>query len=172
MIVKFLQQMMRVSRDPRAELAPLWRTTVAEARAVRWYAQCGVADTLAGRFDMVTLVLAQILLRMEHEPMLKIPSALLTEWFVEEMDGQLREQGVGDVVVGKHVGRLMATLGGRIGALRDAGGDPALLEGAVLRNVTLGENGSAACVVAGLTALARRLARTDAAGLLQGRIAL
>ena len=53
--------------------------------------------------------------------MLKIPSALLTEWFVEEMDGQLREQGVGDVVVGKHVGRLMATLGGRIGALR--GGD-------------------------------------------------
>lgn len=172
MIVKALQQIFGFGRDARADLAPLWRAVVAEARAVRWYAQCGVADTLAGRFDMVTLVLGEVLLRMEREPDLGERAGLLTEWFVEDMDGQLREQGIGDVVVGKHIGRLMAILGGRIGALRDAGGDPALLEGAVLRNVTLGADGSAACVAAGLDDLAQRLARTDAAALLQGRIAL
>jgi cytochrome b pre-mRNA-processing protein 3 len=56
--------------------------------------------------------------------------ALLTELFVEDMDGQLRESGVGDVVVGKHIGKLMAVLGGRLGALRAAlaAGDAELVE--------------------------------------------
>jgi cytochrome b pre-mRNA-processing protein 3 len=36
------------------------------------------------------------------------------------MDGQLRESGIGDLVVGKHVGRLVSALGGRLGAFRAA----------------------------------------------------
>jgi len=54
------------------------------------------------------------------------------------MDGQLREQGVGDVVVGKHIGKLMGTLGGRLNAYRDAmdAGEDAMAE-AVRRDVTL-----------------------------------
>ena len=42
------------------------------------------------------------------------------------MDGQLRQMGIGDIVVGKHIGRMMSMLGGRIGAYRDGltGGRP------------------------------------------------
>ena len=125
-------------QDDRDTVRELWHRTVAIAREKEWYRDCGVADTLAGRFDMITLVLSLVMLRMEREDALIGPSARLTELFVEDMDGQLREQGVGDVVVGKHIGKLMATLGGRLGGYRDglASGEEALAE-AVRRNVTL-----------------------------------
>ncbi|MCP6606682.1 hypothetical protein NL500_31285, partial [Klebsiella pneumoniae] len=68
----------------------------------------------------VTLVLCLLLLRMERSADLKMHCALLTELFVTDMDGQLRESGVGDLVVGKHIGRLMSVLGGRLGAYHAA----------------------------------------------------
>ena len=124
--------------DDRDSVRELWHRTVAIAREKEWYRDCGVADTLGGRFDMITLVLSLVMLRMEREEALITPSARLTELFVEDMDGQLREQGVGDVVVGKHIGKLMGTLGGRLGAYREglAGGEDIMAE-AVRRNVTL-----------------------------------
>ena len=50
----------------------------------------------------------------------RLPDTLLAELFVEDMDGQLREFGVNDVVVGKRIGKLMSVLGGRLGAYRSA----------------------------------------------------
>jgi len=106
--------------DDHAEVRPLWFATVAAARDPLWYRELGVADTVEGRFDMITLVLALVLLRLEREPDQAERSVRLTELFVEDIDAQLRQSGVGDLVVGKHVGKLMATLGGRLGALREA----------------------------------------------------
>ena len=94
-------------RDDRAAARPLWHRVVEIAREKEWYSQCGVADSVAGRFDTITLILSIVLLRMEREPALIEPSVRLTELFVDDMDGQLRESGVGDVVVGKHMGKLM-----------------------------------------------------------------
>jgi cytochrome b pre-mRNA-processing protein 3 len=53
------------------------------------------------------------------------------------MDGQLREIGIGDIIVGKHIGRMMSMLGGRLGAYREglAAGD---IAPALLRNVYRG----------------------------------
>jgi cytochrome b pre-mRNA-processing protein 3 len=118
---------------------PLWHAVVAEARDKRWYRDLGVADTVEGRFDMITLVLAVVLLRIEREGD-NASSVALTELFIDDMDSQLRQSGVGDLMVGKHVGKLMATLGGRIGALREALplGDAKLAE-AVGRNCSLVE---------------------------------
>ena len=65
----------------------------------------------------VTAALALVMLRMETDPALAPHTAYLTEIFVEDMDGQLRQSGVGDLVVGKKIGKLMSTLGGRLGAL-------------------------------------------------------
>ena len=107
-------------QDDRDTVRELWHRIVAIAREKAWYRDCGVADTLAGRFDLITLVLSLVMLRMEREEALIPPSVWLTELFVDDMDGQLREQGVGDVGISKHVGKLMGTLGGRIGAYRDA----------------------------------------------------
>ena len=158
--------------DDRALLRPLWRRVVALARAPEWYAECGVADTMPGRFDALTMVLALVMLRMERDGELIAQSALLSELFVEDMDGQLRQSGVGDLVVGKRMGKLMGALGGRLGALREAlpQGEAALTEVA-RRNATLAPAGDPAKVAARLRALADCLDGLTGEELLAGKIA-
>ncbi|MGX7953399.1 ubiquinol-cytochrome C chaperone family protein [Tsuneonella sp. HG249] len=170
--MSFLQRLFAPKPDPRDELRPLWSAVVAEARRPDWYADGGVADTVPGRFDMVSAVLAVVLLWMEGREALAAPSVYLTELFVHDMDGQLREFGIGDVVVGKHVGKLVGAMGGRIDAYR-AGlvGDDAALVDAVSRNVTFGEGGKPELVASELRALAARLYRTEDRALLTGDIA-
>ncbi len=160
-------------RDEHAAVRPLWHQVVAIAREPEWYAQGGVADSVPGRFDAITMVLAAVLVRMEREEALIPPSVLLTELFVEDMDGQLRESGVGDVIVGKHIGKLMGTMGGRLGAYRDAlsSGDAAMLADAVTRNVTLRDGADPAAVATRLRALADAVDATAATELLAGNIA-
>ena len=111
---------------------------MAHARQPHWYQAGAVPDTVDGRFDMVAAILTLVLLRLETAPEGPEPSARLTEQFVYDMDGQLREFGIGDIIVGKHIGRMMSMLGGRLGAYRDGlapGGD---LEDALVRNVYRG----------------------------------
>jgi len=160
--------------DDREPARPLWHRTVELARDPRWYAQGGIADTVAGRFDAITLVLCAVLLRMEREPALVPASVLLTELFVDDMDGQLRQSGVGDLVVGKHIGRLVSSLGGRLGALREGLGRPddAALVAAVERNVSLGENGNPALIATMVRDFAGVLERASGEDILAARIAL
>ncbi|MGN6123642.1 MAG: ubiquinol-cytochrome C chaperone family protein, partial [Sphingomonas oligoaromativorans] len=100
--------------------APLYASVVAQARLPHWYRDGAVPDTIDGRFDMVSTVLALLLLRLETlgEPA-RESSARVTELFISDMDGQLRQRGIGDLVVGKHVGRMMSQLGGRLTAYRE-----------------------------------------------------
>lgn len=170
--MNFLRRLLSPARDPREELRPLWRALVAEARLPEWYRTRGAADTLEGRFDMVSAVLAIALIRMEKEPELAMRTGLLTEIFVEEMDGQLRQTGVGDLMVGKQIGKLMATLGGRVGAFRAAlavGGSE--LEQAVHRNITLADESRAAALARGLRDLSSRLDAATAEALMRGELA-
>src|SRR3546814_15819826 len=67
---------------------------------------------------MIAAVLAMVLLRLEGDPAGSVPSTHLAERFVDDIDGQLREIGIGDIIVGKHIGRMMSMLGGRLGAYR------------------------------------------------------
>ncbi len=119
--------------DPRdrSALMPLYNSVVAEARDPKWYRDAAVPDTMDGRFDVVALVLSLVLLRLETEgEQGKLPSVLLTEVFIDDMDGTMREVGFGDLVVGKRVGGIMGMLGGRLGAYRDDD-----RRGALIRNV-------------------------------------
>lgn len=169
--MSLLSRLFRARPDAEAPRA-LWGRVVALAREPEWYAGCGVPDSVSGRFDVVCAVLAAVLVRMEREPALAKASVRLTELFVGDMDGQLREFGVGDVVVGKRVGKLVGALGGRLGAYREGlAGDEAMLADAVTRNVTLREDGSAQCVAGRLRALAGQLDATAAEALLAGEIA-
>jgi cytochrome b pre-mRNA-processing protein 3 len=176
-LVNLLSRLFGKSHDLRAPVRPLWHRVVELAREREWYAECGVADTVPGRFDALALVLALVMLRMEREEALIAPSALLSEMFIEDMDGQLRQSGVGDLVVGKRIGKLMGALGGRITALREALavtdgplGEAALIEVAE-RNVTLTETGDTAKIAARLRALALCLDGLSGEDLLAGRIA-
>lgn len=143
----------------------LYAAIVAEARRPDWYIAGEVPDTLDGRFDMVALVLSLTLLRFEAEsdPAAPQASADITDRFITDMDGNLRQDGVGDQVVGKHLGRMMAALGGRLGAYRDAGSDDAAFATALTRNLWRGHP-PAPDALAWVTAEARRLqARLKAA---------
>ena len=123
---------------PGEAVAPLYGAIVARAREPHWYAAGAVPDTVDGRFDMIAALLSLVLIRLEDDPAGAAPAAQLAERFVFDMDGQLRELGIGDIVVGKHIGRMMGMLGGRLGAYRDglAAGD---LGPALVRNLYRGE---------------------------------
>lgn len=161
--MSFLSRMLGTAPDPREAVRPVWHRVVELAREPSFYADCNVADTVAGRFDLITAVLCTMMVRIEASEM-RSESALLAELFVEDMDGQLREFGVNDVVVGKRIGKLMSVLGGRLGAYRSAlvEGDEEKLTAAVARNVTFSESAdeeaSAKAVADKLMALSKRLA--------------
>lgn len=170
--MSFFSRIFGQARADRTPVRPLWHRVVEIARERQWYADCGIEDSVAGRFDAITLVLSLVLLRMEREESLRLPLARLTELFVEDMDGQLRQSGVGDLVVGKHIGRLMSTLGGRLGALREAlpQGDDALVP-ALERNVTLVAGADAGRLARETRKLASELDSATAEDILAARIA-
>lgn len=160
--------------DPAQEqIRPLWHKVVELARDPDWYARGGVADTVPGRFDAITLVLALVMRRMDGQPELRAPSARLTELFVSDMDGQLRQSGVGDLAMAKRMGKLMSVLAGRMEALEQALAQPddAELIAVIERNVTLNEGADAAAIAARVRQLATRLAAIGNDDLLAGRIA-
>ncbi|WP_341712127.1 ubiquinol-cytochrome C chaperone family protein [Erythrobacter sp.] len=170
--MSLLARLFGTSPDPREEWRALWHRVVGEARDPDWYRMCGVADTIEGRYDMITLVLALVMLRMEDEGDMAPATARMTELFAEDMEGQLREAGIGDPTVGKKISTLMASMNGRIGAYREGlRSDPSVLVDAVRRNVTMAQPDAAEALVQRMAALHARLARTTMDGLRKGEIA-
>lgn len=159
--MNFLKTLFGIGPDPREVLIPLYNSIVAEARDPAWYADMGVPDTLDGRFDMIAAILSLVLVRFEGEGVVGRESAArLTEVFIDDMDGQLRQIGIGDVVVGKHIGNMIAAMGGRLVAYRAAIGEGQALEEALVRNLWRGEPGPEArpaLVAARMRAIKARL---------------
>lgn len=162
--MSFLSRLLGTAPDPREGVRPLWHRVIELARDPAYYTECEVADSIGGRFDLITAIVSVMMVRLEASD-LRAESALLAELFVEDMDGQLREFGVNDVVVGKRIGKLMSVLGGRLGAYRSAlnAGDLDKLTGAIQRNVTFAEGAdeaaSAQAVAARVMKLFERLGR-------------
>ena len=155
-----ISKFFRSAPDPREARRPLWNAVVAAARAPHWYLTGQVPDTLDGRFDMVSLVLALVLHRIDDDPDQALAGVELTELFVADMDGQMRQIGFGDMVVGKQVGRMVGALGGRLGAYRAPDGSAALEE-ALVRNLWRGKaapDAGLAHVLAGIAELRAGLA--------------
>jgi cytochrome b pre-mRNA-processing protein 3 len=139
----------RYFRPAPPPLADLWAAIVATARAEHWYLRpdgpdtapdSGAPDTVDGRFDMVAMVTALVMLRLDDLGALD-DTARLTERFVADMDGSLRQMGVGDMAIGKQMGKLIGGLGGRIDGYRAAlrpAPDRAKLSAALARNIWRG----------------------------------
>ena len=170
--MSFLSKLLGTEPDPREKVRALWYKIVELARDPSWYADCKVADEVDGRFDMITLVLSLVTMRMANSAQLAPKTALLTELFVEDMDRQLRDTGVGDLMVGKKMGKLVSALGGRIGALREAMIESdAALATILQRNVTLEDEEKKPYALAVRTrALTGDLNALDDAALLAGQL--
>lgn len=171
--MSLLQRIFGETRQ-RAALVPLYRATVTEGRDPYWYREGKVPDTMDGRFDMIAAVMALVLLRLEAEgEEVRASATLLTEIFVDDMDATLRQIGIGDQVVGKHVGRMMSALAGRLAAFRAARAGEGAFSAAVRRNVfheAPPSDEAVAVVTTRLEALAARFDALPARTLLEGRL--
>jgi cytochrome b pre-mRNA-processing protein 3 len=138
----------RRNRASAASIAALYGMIVAQARKPAFYQSYGVPDTVEGRLDMIVLhlVLAMRALGMGRNmgqgaasaaPANQEISQELFDHFCRDIDGNLREMGIGDLAVPKHMQRVAGTFYGRAQVYEAAldTGDAAGLEAAVARNV-------------------------------------
>ena len=92
----------------------LFDAVTAEARRPLWYVAGKIPDTLDGRFAVLATVTALALVRLEREGEEgNRLSVALTERFVEVMESEHRELGLGDPTLGKVVRKLVGMLARR-----------------------------------------------------------
>lgn len=101
--------------------AALFDRIVAEARQPHWYVAGEVPDTVEGRFAMLATVTALVMVRLDRggEAARSI-SVALTERFIDTIDAELRQMGVGDPALGRQVRKLVRALEQRLALFRAA----------------------------------------------------
>jgi cytochrome b pre-mRNA-processing protein 3 len=124
---------------PRERLGePLYELAVRQAREPGFYTRMGVADRIDARFELYTLHVLLLVMRLRDEGERGADAGqALFNTYVSALDHALRELGVGDISVGKKMRKLGEAMYGRMtayeGPLRDA--DAETLAGALARNV-------------------------------------
>jgi cytochrome b pre-mRNA-processing protein 3 len=111
-----------LTRSPRGDtIQGLYGAIVAQARSRAFYADYGVADTVAGRFDMIVLHLVLFVRRLRREPArIRALGQGVFDLFCRDMDHSFREMGIGDLAVPKHMRRVAEAFYGRAAAYDDA----------------------------------------------------
>ncbi len=122
-------------------IASLYGMIVAQARHPVLYAEYGVSDTVQGQFDLIVLHLVLVLRRLDRAgDQGRALGQRLFDAFCRDLDGNLREMGIGDLAVPKHMQRFGEAFYGRqaayLGAL-DAS-DSRDFEDALARNILEG----------------------------------
>lgn len=123
-------------------IASLYGAIVAQARLPAFYVEFGVPDTMEGRFDLLVLHLVLALRRLSRagERGREFGQQLF-DAFCRDLDGNLREMGVGDLAVPKRMRGFGEAFYGRQGAylLALEADDPAEFENALSRNILQAE---------------------------------
>jgi cytochrome b pre-mRNA-processing protein 3 len=102
-------------KDPRREVvAALYAHVATASRDPDLYLRLGIADTVEGRFESLSLhmILALRALRRRPAPADEVAKDL-TDALFRDLDASLREMGVGDTVVPKRMKRLAEAFYGR-----------------------------------------------------------
>lgn len=136
-------------RDRLAPVVACHAALVVQATSPRFYGRDRVADTIEGRFEMLTLHVALTVKRLSalraSEPAAGEFSQELVDVMFDSLDRSLRESGVGDTSVPRRMKKLASGFLGRsqaYGAALDAG-DAVALEEAIARNALDGRTGFA-----------------------------
>lgn len=173
--MKFLKNIFSFS--PEKETAhELYKVIVHQSRQPVFYKDLGVADTLEGRFDMITLHMILVLRRMktDAEKSGKLSQALF-DYMIDDIDYNLREMGIGDMGMGKRVKKLAKGFYGRLEAY-DKGleePDDAVLCAALIRNLYRDAetpDANPAVIAAYMREESERLAAIDITSLMSGQL--
>lgn len=129
-------------REGRRAAQEMYVRIVRQARNPDFYTECGVADSLDGRFDMIVLHLFLVLHRFPREEREHPHLRQLYDTVIADMDSSLREIGVGDLSVPKKIKRMARAAMGRLEAYEAALGDvdAGAVRAALVRNVYRGES--------------------------------
>jgi cytochrome b pre-mRNA-processing protein 3 len=154
--------------------AAYWRI-VEQARLPVFFTDYGVPDTLDGRFELICLHAFLYLHRLKSE---RPRATRLCQSFFDRMftdfDRSLREMGIGDLSIGKHVKRMAGAFYGRILAYEvGLAGDDWALGDALVRNVfgaTSGATPGSAAMSAYVRSVVSGLRSQPAAELIAGRV--
>jgi cytochrome b pre-mRNA-processing protein 3 len=152
-----------------------YRRVVEQARQPVFFTDYGVPDTLDGRFELICLHAFLYLHRLKAErPQSRRVCQLFFDRMFADFDRSLREMGIGDLSVGKHVKRMARGFYGRILAYEEGlAEDDAALGAAIARNVfgTLSGPAPDAAALAGyIRRSVRHLHDQLAADLLAGHV--
>lgn len=109
------------SRPSRQAAESLYAQAVAQARLPAFYAGLGVPDRIDSRFELYTLHVTLLVLRLRDEGQAGADAAQdVFDAYVSALDNTLRELGVGDVSVGRKMRKLGEAVYGRMTAYETA----------------------------------------------------
>jgi cytochrome b pre-mRNA-processing protein 3 len=132
MILRLFQR-----RAANTTIAALYGVIVAQARSPAFYADYGVPDSVQGRFDLIVLHMVLLLRRLGRDEGARSLGQRLFDAFCRDLDGNLREMGIGDLAVPKHMRRFAEAFYGRQAAYLAAldAADQRVFENALARNI-------------------------------------
>jgi cytochrome b pre-mRNA-processing protein 3 len=162
-------------RSQRNSIGDLYGAIVAQARCAVFYDAYGVPDTVEGRFDLIVLHLVILLDRLDRiDGGGRSLGQKLFDAFCRDLDGNLREMGVGDLAVPREMRRFAEAFYGRraayLAALALA--DDRELEKALARYIFQGAagDGGASRLARYARAAVRQFQSQDDGALLHGKI--
>ena len=99
----------------------LYASAAAQSRQTAFYASLGAPDTADKRFELLSLHVALIVLRLKGQgDAAADTSQHLFDTYLQALDDALREMAVGDLSVGKRMRKLGAAFYGRARACEEA----------------------------------------------------
>ena len=150
----------------------LYAGAVAQARDPAFYAALGAPDTANGRFELYSLHVILLLHRLKRRGEAAAEAAqALFDVYVKALDNTLREQGVGDLSVGKKMRRLGEAFYGRVRSYDAALEDPVELPALVRRTVYADADGPADALAAYVLRARDALAAQADEALIAGEVA-
>ena len=162
----------RLTPAPHRGIA-LFDAVTAKAREAHWYVQSAVPDTIDGRFRVLATIAALAIVRLEGEGEAgDLLSVALTERFVEVMESEHRELGLGDPKLGRTVRKLVGSLARRVELWRSAVAGEADWNDAARQSLYTGEIAPEALddAITSLRTLWRKLQALDSQALAEGRL--
>lgn len=110
----------RLTRAPNRGEA-LFDAITRQARQTHWYVEGQIEDTIDGRFNVLATITALTAVRLESGGGEGAAlSVALTERFIEVMEAEHREIGLGDPSLGRKVRKLVGSLARRVELWRAA----------------------------------------------------
>jgi cytochrome b pre-mRNA-processing protein 3 len=128
--------LLRKSAARKAFARALYDQLVERARAPLFFRELAVPDNIDGRFDLVTLHAWLVLERLKSAGLDEAAQALTDTVFIG-FDEALREQGTGDMGMGRKMKAMADAFFGRL-AVYSAAQDPETLAAALAKNVWRG----------------------------------